>query len=47
MGKGRTRPDEPLYGAQILDGERAIAEAENDASPALALLCAALKARLA
>ena len=45
LGKGRTRPDEPMYGAQILDGGYVIAESENDASPALALCAAVLKAR--
>lgn len=45
IGKGRTRPDEPLYGVQILDGERVVAEAETEASAALAICAAALRAR--
>lgn len=45
IGKGRTRPDEPLYGVQILDGERVAAEAETEASAALAICAAALRAR--
>lgn len=45
IGKGRTRPDEPLYGVQILDGERVVAEAETEASAALAICAASLRAR--
>lgn len=45
IGKGRTRPDEPLYGVQILDGERVVAEAETESSVALAICAAALRAR--
>lgn len=31
IGKGKTRPDEPLYGVQIMDQQRKIlAEAEDD-----------------
>lgn len=47
IGKGRTRPDEPLYGAQILDGEKPIGEGESEHSEALALLASILSALLA
>lgn len=30
LGCGQTRPDEPLYGCQIRDGENIVAEAEHD-----------------
>jgi hypothetical protein len=46
IGKGKTRPTEPLYGAQVLIGEQVTAEAESDVSPALALVIAGLKDRL-
>jgi len=46
IGRGRARPDEPLYGVQLLDGERVVAGAENNATPALAICAAALKARM-
>lgn len=48
LAYGRTRPDEPLGGAQIVDPttERVIAEAEAE-TPAIALCSAATKARLA
>jgi hypothetical protein len=45
IAKGKTRPDEPLYGAQILGGEKLVAESECDGSAALCLCIAALKAR--
>lgn len=51
-GKGKTREDEPLYGAQILGGEilerdTVIAEGEHDAHQALAICIAAIRARVA
>lgn len=50
-GPGKTREDEPLYGAAIYKpviGEpQLIASGEHDATPALALCIAALKARAA
>lgn len=30
IGRGKTRPDEPLYGVQILDGLKIVAQTEND-----------------
>lgn len=30
IGRGKSRPDEPLYGVQILDGLKVLAETEND-----------------
>ncbi len=30
IGRGKTRPNEPLYGVQILDGLRVLVETEND-----------------
>jgi hypothetical protein len=54
IGLGKTRPKEPLYGAQILlHGPRppynadVLAEGEHDANPAIALCIASLKARSA
>lgn len=47
IGKGRTRPDEPLYGAQLFDGEDLVSEAEHEASIALAIVLACLKGRRA
>jgi hypothetical protein len=51
VGLGKTRDDEPLYGAAIyapVVGEpQLIASGEHDASAALALCVAALKARKA
>jgi hypothetical protein len=48
VGNGRTRPDEPLGGAQIcsLDGKELVAESEAS-TPVLALLSAILRARQA
>ena len=48
LGKGRTRPDEPLYGAKILlrsgHGYAVDVVAETEAhTPALAMCCAALR----
>jgi hypothetical protein len=45
IAKGVTRPDEPMYGAQILAGTDVIAEAEHNANPAIALVIAILRAR--
>lgn len=51
IAKGKTRPDEPMYGAQILGGAqipggaRMVAEAETDASAAMAICIAVLKSR--
>lgn len=53
LGRGRTRPDEPLYGAQIFERELSerkdnpIAEAEHEASLAIALLLALIRALIA
>lgn len=46
IGCGKVTPGEPLYGAQVLrhDGS-VVAEAESDATPAIAICIAALKAR--
>ena len=46
VGCGKLRPTEPLYGAQVLAHDRSvIAEAESDATPAIALCIAALRIR--
>jgi len=48
IGKGKTTATEPTYGAQVFaagNGQHPIGEAENDASAALALCAAALRAR--
>jgi hypothetical protein len=45
VGAGKTRPDEPLYGAQTLIGDAVVGEAETDVSAALALTIAALRDR--
>jgi len=51
MGKGRTRPDEPIYGIVIfnadLDRQVPVAEGEHPTSLPLAICIAALKARMA
>jgi hypothetical protein len=51
IARGKTRPDEPLFGARVmkdlLSREEVIGEAEHEASAALALCIAALKARSA
>ena len=46
IGKGRTRPDEPLYGVNLFNpgDEKAIVQAESE-SLCLAICLAALKAR--
>lgn len=44
IGRGRTRPDEPLYGARLLDGTTEIGDGEHKASPAMALLSALMDA---
>ncbi len=51
VGAGKTRVDEPLYGAaiyepQISDDPKTLAQGQTDATPALALCIAALKARV-
>lgn len=45
LAVGKTRPDEPLYGAQVFDGQAMTAGAESTVSEALALVLAALKDR--
>ena len=45
VGAGRTRPDEPLYGAFIYDGDDLVGSGETEVSAAIALCVAALKAR--
>lgn len=47
MGAGKTRPDEPLYGVQIIrqNSDTVIAEAEHDGGLAIALCISALRAR--
>lgn len=46
VGKGKTRADEPLYGAQIMFGSNEVMGAgETDASSAIALVLATLKAK--
>lgn len=52
IGYGKTRPDEPLYGAQILspsedwtEPDSVISEGESNATPAIALVIACLKAK--
>jgi hypothetical protein len=46
VGAGKVEPDEPLYGAQILrTAADVIADGQHDATAALALAIAALKAR--
>lgn len=51
VGAGKTRPNRPLYGAQIRcpfpDSEDVAGEGDSDGSPALALCIAALKTRMA
>lgn len=47
LGRGRARTDEPLFGAQILDGEAVIADGETDGGLALAICIASLRARAA
>lgn len=53
LGKGRTRPDEPLFGAQIYAtamgyrDEEPVAEAEHNSSLALALCLAIIRALIA
>lgn len=44
IGRGRLRATEPLYGAQIMDGQAVIGEGESEHTPALALCRAMLKA---
>ena len=51
LGKGQTRPDEPLYGAQIMlrsgHGYAVDVVAETEAhTPALAMCCAALRSKI-
>jgi hypothetical protein len=41
IGKGKTRPDEPPYGVQLLDGLTVVAETEGDD------LCAAIRGAIA
>lgn len=46
LGKGKTRSTEPLYGAQVMFGsDEVLGEGEHDATPAIALLIALLKAK--
>lgn len=49
IAKGKVRPEEPFYGAQvrtgIMNGDEIIGEGEHDAAPALALCIAALKGK--
>lgn len=45
LGRGRTRSDEPLFGAQILHDQTVITEGETDAGLATAICIAALRAR--
>lgn len=49
IGAGKTRPAEPLFGAQIIDpaSGAVIAEAEGDVTAAHTICIAALKARMA
>ena len=51
LGKGRTRPDEPLYGAQIMPSHNDLDVAPYSVgeghTPALAMCCTALRARSA
>jgi hypothetical protein len=44
LAKGRTRPDEPLYGVQLLKSDDVVAETEHE-NFALAIVLAALKLR--
>lgn len=44
VGAGKTRPDEPLFGAQILRGQTVVAGGETGASAAAALCASALRA---
>lgn len=45
LGKGKTRSDEALYGAQILFGtDEVMGDGEHDGSPAIALIIAILRA---
>lgn len=45
VGKGRSRPNEPLYDAQVFDEKRMCKEEQSETNAALALCAAALKAR--
>ena len=49
LGKGRTRPDEPIYGAQAFrpGNDVTVGEAETDTSAAAALCAVAIRARAA
>lgn len=43
MGKGRTRPSEPLYGVQLIDPESGVAIAEAEAEQLVDAIDAAVK----
>ncbi|MCK1503093.1 hypothetical protein [Bradyrhizobium sp. 188] len=43
MGKGRTRPSEPLYSVQLIDAESGVAVVETEGEDLADTICAAVE----